>query len=202
MPGFKPGEPIERVVALAASGDERAWREIVDRYARRVFAMARSRLQNDDLAEDLTQGVFATLAEKLPGGAYTEGGAFESWLFRITMNRVRDQARRAKARPTMLDASETPLADPQGSGARRPDTDPDSLARLRAAMEGLGDADREVIELRHHGQMSFQQIAELTGEPVGTLLARHHRALRKIRDAMERAASLASPRPHLSGGQP
>ena len=45
-------------------------------------------------------------------------------------------------------------------------------------MARLHDADREVIELRHHGGLSFKQIAELLDEPLGTLLARHHRALR------------------------
>lgn len=49
-------------------------------------------------------------------------------------------------------------------------------------MEGLSDADREVVELRHHGQMAFKDIAELLSQPVGTVLARHHRALRKLRD--------------------
>jgi RNA polymerase sigma-70 factor (ECF subfamily) len=59
------------------------------------------------------------------------------------------------------------------------------LARLRRAMDQLSDADREIVELRHHGGMSFKQMADMLGEPVGTLLARHHRALRKLRDVME-----------------
>ena len=51
-------------------------------------------------------------------------------------------------------------------------------------MGGLSEKDREVIDLRHVGGLSFRQIGELLDEPVGTLLARHHRALAKLRDLM------------------
>jgi RNA polymerase sigma-70 factor (ECF subfamily) len=63
-----------------------------------------------------------------------------------------------------------------------------SLVRLREAMAGLSEADREVIEMRHHGGMSFKQMSEVLEEPVGTLLARHHRALRKLREILETPA--------------
>ena len=53
-------------------------------------------------------------------------------------------------------------------------------------MEHLSPADREVIELRHHAQMGFKQMSEVLDEPLGTLLARHHRALRKLREILER----------------
>jgi RNA polymerase sigma-70 factor, ECF subfamily len=58
------------------------------------------------------------------------------------------------------------------------------LAKLRQAMAELSDSDREVIELRHHGGMSFREIAEMLDQPLGTLLARHHRALRKLKQLM------------------
>ena len=57
--------------------------------------------------------------------------------------------------------------------------------RLKRAMETLSDADREIVELRHHGGLSFKQIADVLGEPMGTLLARHHRALKKLKEMME-----------------
>jgi RNA polymerase sigma-70 factor (ECF subfamily) len=48
----------------------------------------------------------------------------------------------------------------------------------------LSESDREVVELRHHAGMSFKSMAELLEEPIGTLLARHHRALKKLKDLM------------------
>ena len=71
-------------------------------------------------------------------------------------------------------------------GARelQEDGEPRALGTLRAAMAQLPEADREIIELRHHGGMSFKQMADLLSEPLGTLLARHHRALRKLKQLM------------------
>lgn len=184
-----PGE-LASVIARAAKGEERAWEELMHLYARRVFAMARSRLHDDELAEEITQSVFVTIATKLKGQAdgagYSEQGRFEPWLFRITMNRVRDLCRK-RARHA------TPTAPEHMAGLRSQDPhDPGEqdasraeMNKLRDAMEQLSERDREIIELRHHGQLSFKQIAEISGDPIGTLLARHHRALKKLKDLLD-----------------
>jgi RNA polymerase sigma-70 factor (ECF subfamily) len=175
------------LLEAASRGEAAAWRELVDRYSRRVFALAKSRCRNDDMAEEIAQSVFATLATKLGSGEYTEHGRFESWLFRVAMNRVRDAVRRSKRRPESHD-SEALAFQPAPAG-REAGADEPMLARLREAMAGLSDADREVIELRHHGGLSFKQISDVLDEPVGTLLARHHRALKKLRETMEASAA-------------
>lgn len=174
---------LSSLVARASRGDERAWERLVGLYARRVYALAQSRLRRPDLAEEVTQSVFVTVAIKLRDDAYTEQGRFEAWLFRVAMNRVRDTARRMKRQAVPVSPTDAEaLAGPApGRG------DPTDLTALRDAMATLNDADREVVELRHHGQMGFKVIAELLGEPVGTVLARHHRALRKLRGVLESA---------------
>ncbi|MFM9994447.1 MAG: RNA polymerase sigma factor [Phycisphaerales bacterium] len=185
QPADAQASDIPGLLVSASRGDESAWREILARYGKRVFAMARSRCGRPELAEEITQSVFATIATKLvePDGGYTEQGRFESWLFRVTMNRVRDYARRERRHAEATDPAVF------GSVEARPvDADDDDagleVTRLRGAMTGLNDMDREVIELRHHGGMSFKQMAELLEEPIGTLLARHHRALRKLKELM------------------
>ena len=189
-PAERDPAELASVIARAAHGEEDAWRELMDLYARRVFAMARSRLHNDELAEEITQSVFVTIATKLngqgDGSGYSEQGKFEPWLFRITMNRVRDYCRkRARhATPTAPEHMGGLSARPEIDHAER-DAGMAETNKLRAAMERLSDRDREIIELRHHGQLSFKQIAEISGDPIGTLLARHHRALKKLRDLLE-----------------
>jgi RNA polymerase sigma-70 factor, ECF subfamily len=198
-----PGPDLAVLLPAASRGDEAAWRAVVELYARRVYALARSRLGarghgpartrgttasgpwavGDDAAEEVTQSVFCTVASQLRSGGYTEQGRFESWLFRVAMNRIRDEARRRKRQadptdPEVIDGVRAAKTD-------APTRDDRGLGALRLAMDQLGDADREVIELRHHGQMSFKQMAEMLDEPMGTLLARHHRALRKLKDLME-----------------
>jgi len=177
-------EALTRVVRDAADGSESAWRELTTLYGRRVFAMARSRVHDDDLAEEITQSVFVTVATKLTRDGYAEQGRFEPWLFRITMNRVRDEFRRRKRHAHSTDPShlgdtlavhDTPVDDHT----------PLEQSRLREALEQLNESDRTIIDLRHQGQMSFKQISALLDEPVGTLLARHHRALKKLRTMLE-----------------
>ncbi len=155
--------------------------------------MARSRLHDDNLAEEITQSVFVTVATKLTqqgdstsAGGYSEQGRFEPWLFRITMNRVRDLCRKRSrhAVPTAPEHLNSIGHDEPDVHLAREHTLAQS-DRLRLAMGQLSERDREIIELRHHGQLSFKQIAEINGDPIGTLLARHHRALKKLRDLME-----------------
>ncbi len=182
------GSPPElgELLAGAARGDALAWEGIVRLYARRVFALAKSRCRSGDVAEEITQSVFATIAAKLGGAdeqdsarGYRELGRFEPWLFRVAMNRVRDHVRREKR---AMPRSE--LREDMAARDRREPAPEAELRRLREAMETLSESDREVVELRHHAQMSFKQIAELMDEPIGTLLARHHRALRKLKELL------------------
>lgn len=175
----------------ASKGEADAWRTLVDLYSRRVFALAKSRCRSSELAEEITQSVFVTIATKLSQSEYTEKGRFESWLFRVAMNRIRDEARRAKRHATPTDpgavsalADRARMSDASGASSTTDEESVQQIARLRLAMDQLSDADREIIELRHHGQMSFQQLADMLDEPMGTLLARHHRALRKLKDIL------------------
>jgi RNA polymerase sigma-70 factor (ECF subfamily) len=177
-------DALAELVARAARGEERAWEELVRLYAGRVFALAQSRLRRPDLAEEITQSVFVTVAVKLRDQEYREVGRFEPWLFRVTMNRVRDAARSMKRRATPMEPGLIARIDTPAP-AQSPAAEEADLRSLRDVLETLNHADREVIELRHHGRMNFKDIADLLGEPVGTVLARHHRALRKLRTALE-----------------
>ncbi|MBL8760677.1 MAG: RNA polymerase sigma factor [Phycisphaerae bacterium] len=182
------GKRLADLLARASAGDNDAWRSIIDLYARRVFALARSRCGDPDLAEEITQSVFATVAGTLGSGGYTEQGKFEPWLFRITMNRVRDEARRARRAGLSLEnAGALPCA-----AAASPGLSPSILSRLRQGLAELSDADREIIELRHHAGLSFKELTDILNEPLGTLLARHHRALKKLRNFLD-AAGINSP---------
>ncbi len=192
-------DPAEtaRLVADAADGDERAWEILVSRYGRRIYALAKSRLHDADAAEEITQSVFVTLAQKLRGGAesaYTESGKFEPWIFRIAMNRVRDEGRKRQRRRGTLRIE--PGID-IGAAPRDNHTDHEEthgqLDAMREAIQTLDERDREIIELRHHGSLSFAQIADLLSEPIGTCLARHHRAIKKLRERIEAAGIGAEP---------
>jgi RNA polymerase sigma-70 factor (ECF subfamily) len=176
------------LVAAAAGGDQRAWATLVRAYSARIYALAKSRCRNDTTAQEITQSVFVTLATKLRAGTYAEQGRFEPWMFRIAMNRIRDEMRRVKRQATPTDPAT--LADARIAPDDPPRADAGELAALRSAMQSLSGPDREVVELRHHAGMSFQQIADTLGQPMGTVLARHHRALKKLRTILDSNASM------------
>lgn len=173
---------VAELLARAARGDERSWRRLVEHYSGRVFGLIRSHCGDADLAEEITQSTFCTVAAKL--GEYEETGRFESWLFRIAMNRLRDEMRRRRRHAAPMEGE--PLATFAVASAE-PSRGADPLASklLVDAIAALSEADREVINLRHIGGLSFRQLAETLDEPLGTLLARHHRALRKLREYLE-----------------
>ena len=192
---------LDQLLARAARGDQQAWRVLVDQYSGRVYGVLRAQGADPERAEEITQSVFCTVASKL--ATYVEQGHFESWLFRIAMNRLRDDARRRRRHARSvgdleaLDAMADRAAGGGGTsgaaasgagGGGAPGLSAEESAALREAMSRLSPSDRQVVDLRHVGGLSFKQMSEMLGEPLGTLLARHHRALQKLRSYLEGTA--------------
>jgi RNA polymerase sigma-70 factor (ECF subfamily) len=191
-PSPEHSEPFERTLERAARGDESAWRTIVDLYYARVFGLIKAHCSDPDLAEEITQSTFCTIASKLR--AYEEQGKFESWLFHIAMNRLRDEMRRRKRHAASTDeqALQGLAAAPMGTGGTESaealgGVDPETREKLRLALARLSESDQITIHLRHVAGLSFARIAEVLGQPIGTVLARHHRALRKLKELLEQA---------------
>lgn len=171
-------------LARAAGGDAEAWRCIVQAYTPRLYAVALRSCGDRDLAEEVTQATFVKAVQAV--GRYREHGKFEAWLFRIALNHLRDEWRRRMRRRTAADA--TLLADEAATVASDPARQSerqDELGRIRQAVAAMPEADRQVLHLRYTAAMSFVQIAGTLRRPLGTVLARHHRALQKLRQALE-----------------
>ncbi len=177
---------VQDLLRGASEGDEQAWYDLVGLYAKRVYGLIRAQGAGPEMAEEITQGTFCKVAEKIE--TYSELGRFEAWLFRIAINRYRDEVRRRNRQATSVEhgalAGIAGAEEPPESQAGQVYEQHELLA-LREAMQDLTEADREVIHLRHSVELSFQQIAEMLGEPIGTILARHHRAKRKLADKLE-----------------
>ena len=173
---------LERVLKLAAGGDSSAWRAIVALYAPRVFGIVRAQCRDDELSEEIVQSTFCTLAAKI--ASYVESGRFESWLFRIAMNRLRDEMRRrSRQARSSTDEAFVGMPDTRERGGRG--LAPEVRSKLELALARLSESDREIIDLRHTGGLSFKALSDYYEEPVGTLLARHHRALKKLKAILE-----------------
>jgi len=177
-------EDIEAIVARASTNEEQAWAELIGLYSRRVYALAKSRLGDQHLAEEITQAVFVVVFQYVTDGRYQAKGRFEPWLFRIAINRIRDHIRRTTRRPGHTHETGSLASAPAKTWDGHEEMD-----RLRDAVSQLPQTDQEIIALRHQAGLEFKGIADLLDEPVGTLLARHHRALAKLRRLLNPAAA-------------
>jgi|TARA_Y100000031_G_C8024332_1_gene294096 RNA polymerase sigma-70 factor (ECF subfamily) len=176
-------QELHNHIVAAAEGDENSWRFLVDAYSHRVFALIRSKCGNEELAEEITQSTFCTIAQKLAG--YTETGKFEAWIFRIAMNRMRDEMRRRKRHAVPMENEMIGVFSKGVSDDLNDEEGVKVIERLRAAVRQLSSSDQDIIYMRHSAGMSYKQIADVLGEPLGTVLARQHRALGKLRSIMD-----------------
>ena len=196
---------LDQTLIAAAAGDGQAWTDLVGAYSGRVFGLIYKQCRDKELAEEITQDTFVKVVQKLTqNDGYREEGRFEPWLFRIAMNKLRDEMRRRGRQAKTMDMSPAATASSndhasgwaaseQGviaGGPSQPLAPLDQLDRaeqvglLRRAIETLPEADREVLHLRHTAGLSFAQIAEALDQPLGTVLARGHRALAKLKKLM------------------
>lgn len=185
----------DQMVRAARDGDAGAWRRLIESYTPRVYGLLVRQCGDRELAEELTQATFVQIVEKL--AEYDEQGKFDAWLFRIAINRLRDEMRRRKrqAIPAGLDhgggdqAGRTLGPDRTGDTPHAALAQAERVGELLAAIGRLNEADQQVLYMRYTADMSFQQIADTLEQPLGTVLARGHRALKKLRDLMNETAT-------------
>ena len=189
-------EHLTNVIRRAQAGEAGAFDEMIDVFGPRLYGFLHRLCGSADEAEDLLQELFLRVVRSI--GRYRHEDQFEAWLFRIATNLVRDQVRRLRRRPAHQslhppadrsesagEASVALLPDTSAASPERVLTQRDDIDRLQQALARLPVAEREVVMLRHFSQLSFQQIAEAMGTPLGTALARAHRGLAKLRTLME-----------------
>lgn len=169
------------LVRRTLMGDLGAFETLVARHRDVVYRVAR-RMAGDDDAEDVAQDAFLRAFHKLPG--YRRDAPFRPWLLRI----VHNTALNAKARRRPVPVEAVPEPDPartaRGTGA--PLTPADSLEaserrdRLAAKLALLRPQHRAVLVLRDLEGLSYEEIAEATDAPIGSVKGRLHRAREEL----------------------
>lgn len=182
------------LVRRAQGGDQDAFRQLFERYHKRVFAVAFGVLKNRQDALDCVQEGFVKVHRHL--GNFQGTSSFYTWLYRIVMNLAIDQLRRRKtARPVEFDDARRRDGVEAGDDAivsRMLDENPrkavirrELLEHVQAALAELPEYHRQVILLREIEGMSYEEMAEALDVPKGTIMSRLFHARKKMQEALK-----------------
>ncbi len=186
----------KRLLELLRERDERAFEEMVKLYQHRVFNVVYRMLGNAHEAEDVAQEVFVTVFKSIE--SFREEAKFSTWLYRIATNhcknRIKYLGRRAHGRTDELDEN-TPESQSTGPSASlsprqmQPDAVVEGMQLERLVQEGIAHLDEEqriVLVLRDVEELSYDEIAQITGLADGTVKSRLHRARLELRDYLQK----------------
>jgi RNA polymerase sigma-70 factor, ECF subfamily len=180
----------QEVVLRARSGQETAYRELIRRYERPIFALLFRMVRDRELAEDLSQETVVKALNAID--SYRPEFKFSSWIFKIANNAAIDHLRRRELDTLSLDGSphaETPEAMQATAlqiGARQ-ETPLDTVeakelgTAIEEAIGSLRPEYRSCILLRHVEGRAYEEIAEILNLPLGTVKTYIHRARNELR---------------------
>jgi RNA polymerase sigma-70 factor (ECF subfamily) len=203
-------DPDAELLARLRSGDERAFRTLVERYSATMLRVARLHVRDRQAAEEVVQETWLAVVKGLE--RFEERSSLKTWLFRILTNRAKTRGEReARSVPfSSLAAADVsgddPSVDPrrfQGPNDKYPggwaappaswETLPDerlmsqeTLRRVAEAIELLPPAQRAVIRLRDIDGWDSDEVCDLLGLSHGNQRVLLHRARSKVRSALER----------------
>ena len=179
-----------QLISQYKAGNEFAFEQLVERHKQKIFTTIYLIVKDQAIAEDLMQETFIKAIKTIQSGRYNEEGKFLPWITRIAHNMGIDHFRKSKRYPTVvmedgnnvfntLDFAEDSFESQQ--------IKQETYARLRALIQTLPEAQREVLMMRHYMKMSFQEIAETTGVSINTALGRMRYALINLRKRMNQS---------------
>jgi RNA polymerase sigma-70 factor (ECF subfamily) len=182
------------MIEKARDGDLSAFDSLIRRYEDQVFSVAFRLVGNEDDAADVAQEVFLACFRHLK--SYRGDSKLSTWLHRITVNMVKNLWSRRKRQGSDVTASLEEGDDPDDPPPIEMIADPAPNPRRLAAGSEIAEVIesklleiepefREVIVLRFVEGLSYEEIADVTKEPLGTVKSRIFRARRALKDQMQ-----------------
>lgn len=177
-------------IASARNGDGQAYQRLLEVYGPRLYGYFFRATGSCHDAEDLLGELMLRMVRTLK--AYDDRGRFDQWVFRIAANMIRDRIRRRKTNPVPAslsaeDDSGNSMAEQLPGRSVRVDQNllgAEVSLELKDALAKLDDTTRHMVLLRHYGDLSFKEIADLFQCPLGTVLARVHRGIKALKKWM------------------
>lgn len=178
----------QELVKLYITGNENGLQELLRRYKSKIYTSIYLMVKDQYLAEDIFQDAFIKVINTLRSGRYNEEGKFLPWVMRIAHNLVIDYFRKEKRTPVITSTDGT---DVFNMLQFYDESTEDKMLReqshkdLKAMIQLLPDDQKEVLLMRHYGDLSFKEIAELTEVSINTALGRMRYALSNLRKMLK-----------------
>ena len=178
----------QNLVKQYVQGNEACLEMLINRHKNRIFTTIILIVKDSYIAEDLFQETFIKIINNLKKGKYNEEGKFLPWAMRIAHNMAIDYFRKMKRMPTITDSSgddvfRTIKIAVENREEQIIRTEKEDM--VRAAINKLPEEQRQVLILRHYGNLSFKEIAVMTDVSINTALGRMRYALTNMRKIME-----------------
>ena len=186
----------DALVTLYLQGNNSAFDILLNRHKERLFNYIYFIVRSREVAEDIFQETFVKAIVTLQQGRYSNDGKFAAWITRIAHNLVIDQFRVERNENTVSnDETEIDLFNDaslsEGTVENRM-VNEQVLNDVRALVDELPDCQREVVFMRYYQDLSFKEIADITGVSINTALGRMRYAVLNMRRiAAEKCISLA-----------
>ena len=171
------------------SGDESALASLIERHQSKIYGFIYSKINDRDLSDDIFQDTFIKVIKTLKSQSYNEEGKFLPWVMRIAHNLVVDHFRKSKKMPFRRETEEYSIFNYMTDNSLNIEGQiiseqvESDLAKL---LEELPADQKEVLVMRMYQDLSFKEIADLTGVSINTALGRMRYALLNLRKIIEK----------------
>ncbi|MBN1131439.1 MAG: sigma-70 family RNA polymerase sigma factor [Bacteroidales bacterium] len=173
------------LVQAFIKGDPSAIEVLINRHRNKVYTYILLTIKNQQLAEDLFQETFIKVIQSLRSGKYRDDGRFLSWVIRIAHNLIIDHFRKEKQMNSISnDENNIDLFNSRKLADQNIEeriVENQIRSELRELINALPEDQREVVLLRHYGELSFKEIADQTEVSINTALGRMRYALINLR---------------------
>lgn len=176
----------EELAISYVQGNNRAFDELLSRNQSKLFSYILFVVRDEDKANDLFQETFVKVITKLHQGRYVDSGKFGAWIMRIAHNVIMDWYREQRSRNLIEPTDENDLSNLSGndvldSNVENRYVNDQIMVDVKNMMNMLPPTQREVVFMRFYQDLSFKEIAEMTGVSINTSLGRMKYAILNLR---------------------
>ena len=180
------GVSDEALALLYVKGDNRAFDELLSRTQTKLFTYIMFVVRDHDIADDIFQETFVKVITKLQQGLYTDSGKFQFVITRIAHHCIMDWYRQQQSAHIVDANEENDLQNLKNASVMDSNKEAEMineqiLVDIKKMMNTLPAPQREVVYMRYFQQLSFKEIADLTGVSINTSLGRMRYALINLR---------------------